>query len=123
MEVKGTTQGVQINSPASAMMDNSIVNTGTKELSDLNANSSTHVNAPRISEKEIQDAFIKMNRFLQQNKTHAEYRVHDKLKNVIMIKIVDDNTGDVVTEIPPKRIMDMVAKMCEKIGVIVDNKA
>ena len=39
-----------------------------------------------------------------------------------MIKIVDDDTGDVIAEIPPKKILDTVAKMCELIGVLIDKK-
>jgi len=53
---------------------------------------------------------------------HAEYEVHDKL-NQIMIKIVDNKTKDVLLEIPPKKILDMVAKMCEMVGILVDKKA
>jgi len=48
--------------------------------------------------------------------------VHDKL-NQIMIKIVDNKTKDVLLEVPPKKILDMVAKMCEMVGILVDKKA
>lgn len=74
------------------------------------------------SEKDIKKAVDKLNKFLEDNKTHAEYEVHDKFKD-IMIKIVDDKSGKVIQEFPPKKILDMVAKMCEIVGVLFDKKA
>lgn len=75
-----------------------------------------------LKEKDLKNAVDKLNKFLEDNKTHAEYEVHDKFKD-IMIKIVDDNTGKVIQEIPPKKILDMVAKMLEIVGVLFDKKA
>jgi len=75
-----------------------------------------------IKEKDINKALDKLNTFLEDKRTHAEYAVHDKLKDV-MIKIVDDETGEVIQELPPKKVLDMVAKMCELVGLIVDDKA
>lgn len=75
-----------------------------------------------IKDKDLKNAVEKLNNFLEDNKTHAEYEVHEKL-NDVMIKIVDDNTGKVIQEIPSKKILDMVAKMMEMVGVLFDKKA
>lgn len=75
-----------------------------------------------IKEVDVKKAVDKLNKFLEDDKTHAVYEVHSKFKD-LMIKIVDDKTGDVVLEIPPKKILDMIAKMCEMVGVMVDKKA
>jgi len=72
--------------------------------------------------EEIHKSVDKLNKFMEDEDIHAEYEVHDKL-NQIMIKIVDNKTKDVVLEIPPKKILDMVAKMCEMVGILVDKKA
>ena len=40
-----------------------------------------------------------------------------------MIKIIDNDTKEVLMEVPPKKILDVVAKMCELAGVLVDKKA
>ena len=40
-----------------------------------------------------------------------------------MIKIIDDKTKQVIMEVPPKKILDMCAKLCELAGVLVDKKA
>lgn len=75
-----------------------------------------------FSEEEIKKSIEKLNSFLKDEKVHAVYERHDKL-NQIMIKIVDDQTNEVVAEYPPKKILDMVAKMCEMVGILIDKKA
>ncbi|MBV1821848.1 flagellar protein FlaG, partial [Bacteroidales bacterium MSK.15.36] len=41
----------------------------------------------------------------------------------ITIKILDHKTKEVVKEIPPKKLIDMVDKLCELAGVFLDKKA
>lgn len=35
-----------------------------------------------------------------------------------MIKIIDDETKEVILEIPPQKILDMVASMCKQVGLL-----
>ncbi len=72
--------------------------------------------------EEIHKAVDKLNKFMEDEDILAEYEVHDKF-NQIMIKIIDNKTKDVLLEVPPKKILDMVAKMCEMVGILVDKKA
>ncbi|MGV8982691.1 flagellar protein FlaG [Clostridium sp.] len=74
------------------------------------------------SEKKIKDAVSKINKFLEGESTHLQYEKHEVL-NQMIIKVVDNNTHEVVNEIPSRKILDMVAKMCEMAGVLVDKKA
>ena len=74
------------------------------------------------NEREIKKAVEKLNRFLEGDNAHAVYEVHDKFKSDIIIKIIDDRTKEVLMEVPPKKILDMVAKMCELVGVMFDKK-
>ncbi|SHI43327.1 flagellar protein FlaG [Clostridium cavendishii DSM 21758] len=74
------------------------------------------------SEKQIKKSLEKLNKLLEDDNTHAEYSVHEKFGD-IMIKIIDDNTKKVIMEVPPKKILDLVAKLCEAAGVIFDKKA
>lgn len=74
------------------------------------------------NEKDLQKAVDKLNNFLKDDNTHAEYSVHDKF-NAITIKIIDDVTKTVIMEVPPKKILDMVAKMCELVGIVFDKRA
>ncbi|MFL0246791.1 flagellar protein FlaG [Candidatus Clostridium stratigraminis] len=125
MEIGALGQGGQVSLNVSNGIDNTAKqNTSTypdsKKVADKNVVNND--NLIRANEKEIEKAIDKINMFLEDNKSHAEYEIHDKFKDV-MIKIVDDKTGDVIQELPPKKILDMVAKMCELVGVLFDKKA
>jgi len=39
-----------------------------------------------------------------------------------MVKVIDINTNEVIREIPPEKILDMVATMLEMAGIIVDER-
>lgn len=76
----------------------------------------------KFDTKELNLAVDKANRVLFKNNTHLQFRVHEKT-NEIMVKIVDDVSGEVLREIPPEKMLDLVAKLWEIAGIIVDEKA
>ena len=76
-----------------------------------------------VNEVEIKKAVDKLNKFLQEEITHVEYERHDVLKNQFVIRIINNETKEVIKEIPPKKILDMVAEMYKLAGVILDEKA
>ncbi|MEN1989192.1 flagellar protein FlaG [Paenibacillus hubeiensis] len=47
--------------------------------------------------------------------------VHDKTQT-IMIKVMNKETGDVIREVPAEKILDVVAKMMELNGILIDKK-
>lgn len=121
MEINGLSQGRQVSLDRNITVSQEVTTTSDniaeKKCGEL-GNESKEVNP-----KEAQKAIDKLNKFLDGEGSHAEYSFHDKLKHDIMIKIVDDKTGQVIQEIPPKKILDMIAKMCEMVGIIFDKKA
>ncbi|APC41175.1 flagellar protein FlaG [Clostridium estertheticum] len=74
------------------------------------------------SENEIKSAVKKVNKFLEGDGTHLQYDKHDFF-NQMIVKVVDNDTNQVIKEIPSRKILDVVAKMCEMAGVLVDKKA
>lgn len=74
-----------------------------------------------FTKKDIDNALKKINNFLKDEHTHAEYSYHKEMKT-IMIKVIDEDTKEVILEIPPKKILDMVASMCKQVGLL-DKKA
>jgi len=54
--------------------------------------------------------------------TSFRYQVH-KGSHVIMVKIVDNNTGKVVREIPSARFLDMMQELQKLTGFIINEKA
>jgi len=122
MEVRVMSQGRQGALDTNKNLDNGVQINNTNIVENTNNIDNKDIDNKKITEKDLKKAVDKLNKFLEDNKTHAEYQFHDKFTNDLMVKIVDDN-GKVVQEIPPKKILDMVAKMCEIVGVIFDKKA
>ena len=74
-----------------------------------------------ITEKMLTDTVGRMNKMLEGTSRRFEYSVHDKI-NGIMVKVIDENTGEVIREIPSEKILDMVANMLELAGLLVDER-
>lgn len=74
-----------------------------------------------ISKKELDQALKKINNFLKDEHTRAEYSYYKDLK-ATTIKIIDEDTKEVILEVPPKKILDMVASMMRQVGLL-DKKA
>jgi flagellar protein FlaG len=53
--------------------------------------------------------------------TRCEYSYHKETKRV-SIKVIDKNTDKVIREIPPEKSLDMLQKMWEMAGILVDEK-
>jgi flagellar protein FlaG len=58
---------------------------------------------------------------LQQKNTSLNFSVHEKTERV-MVRITDQNTGDVIREIPSKEFLDLAAKLQEMVGLMFDMK-
>ncbi|MDY8022664.1 flagellar protein FlaG [Paenibacillus polymyxa] len=50
-----------------------------------------------------------------------EISVHEKT-HAIMIKVMNKETGDLIREVPPEKILDIAARMMEIAGIIIDKK-
>lgn len=55
------------------------------------------------------------------NNSEAVFGVHEKT-NRVTIKIVDKQTKEVIREFPPEETLDMIAKVWEMAGLMVDEK-
>lgn len=72
-------------------------------------------------EKQLIDAIEKANNDLKMSNTSLKFSIHEQTKQ-ILVKIVDNETKEVLREIPPEKILDMVAAMLERVGLFVDKK-
>lgn len=53
--------------------------------------------------------------------SEAVFGIHDAT-NRVMIKIIDKDTKEVLKEYPPEKTLDMIAKVWEVAGLLVDEK-
>jgi flagellar protein FlaG len=74
-----------------------------------------------ISDKVVVDAIERANKAISIANRKFEYSIHEKTHE-IMIKVIDSDTNEIIREIPPEKILDMVAKMWEMAGLIVDER-
>jgi flagellar protein FlaG len=58
---------------------------------------------------------------LEGPETRFEMKVHDAT-NVVTIKVFNKETGELIREIPPEKSLDLVVKMKEIAGILVDEK-
>lgn len=71
------------------------------------------------SESSIEDAVKSANRKMEH--TRCEYSYH-KETNRVSIKVINDDTDEVIREIPPEKSLKMLQKMWEMAGILVDEK-
>ncbi len=67
----------------------------------------------------INNAVGKINK--KMHNSEAVFGIHDKT-NRVTIKIVDKDTKEVIKEYPPEKTLDMIAKVWEMAGIMVDEK-
>ncbi|PIH58363.1 flagellar protein FlaG [Paenibacillus sp. LK1] len=58
---------------------------------------------------------------LQGPETTLDISIHEKTHD-IMVKVLNKETGEVLREIPPEKTLDLVAKMMEIAGILIDEK-
>ena len=71
------------------------------------------------SQKQIESAVSDINKHAYG--TEAVFGIHDKT-NRVTIKIVDKETRKVIKEYPPEKTLDLIAKVWEMAGILVDEK-
>lgn len=79
------------------------------------------VKEKEISKEELQKEINGINKWLQSTSTHVKFTLHEKL-NEYYVQVINDQTNEVIREIPSKKMMDMVAKMHEMVGLLVDER-
>jgi flagellar protein FlaG len=70
---------------------------------------------------QLKKAVEEMNKKINNSNEEAVFGIHEKT-NRITIKIVDKDTKEVIKEFPPEKTLDMIAKVWEMAGILVDEK-
>lgn len=80
-----------------------------------------HVEEKQFSEQDVIKIIEKANKDFVTYDRKFEFSIHEATKQ-IMVKIIDVTTDEVIRELPPEKILDMVAAIWEAVGIIVDRK-
>ena len=89
----------------------------TKAAGDENENTSQQNQDPYNAQ--IRKAVEEVNK--KALNSEAIFRIHEAT-NRVTIKIIDKDTRKVIKEIPPEKTLDMIAKVWELAGLMVDEK-
>ena len=74
-----------------------------------------------VPASKMKKAIAEMNKKINNSNEEAVFGVHEET-NRVMIKIVDKDTKEVIKEFPPEKTLDMIAKVWEVAGILVDEK-
>lgn len=82
-------------------------------------NTNTSASQEQATQEQIRKAVEQLNKNLRNSE--AVFGIHEKT-NRVTIKIVDKETKEVIKEVPPEKTLDMIAKVWELAGILVDEK-
>lgn len=73
------------------------------------------------NEKKLLETIEKASGKIEVENKGLEFAIH-KGTNQIMVRVINQDTHEVIKELPPEKILDMVAKMVELSGIFIDEK-
>ncbi len=74
-----------------------------------------------VSEKVVIEAIEKANKAISGGNRRFEFSIHEETK-AIVVKVIDADTNELIREIPPEKILDIIAAIWEMAGIIVDER-
>ena len=132
MRIEGSNNAVSIQAPCNDGIDSvkpirDDISIKTKSQTTRNEIAS-YRELSRKEEHELsidESAWVEMveraNKAIAGAKCNFEYSIHEGTKE-IMVKVINRETKEVIREIPPEKILDLVAKMWEISGILVDER-
>jgi uncharacterized FlaG/YvyC family protein len=75
----------------------------------------------QFGRQELDRAVDKLNRTVEIFSKRFHFEIHEETKRV-MVEVIDNETGEVLTEIPPEKVLDLVAQIQETVGLLVDQR-
>lgn len=81
-----------------------------------------NINQDEVINNDLLDNSVKQaNKSLEQFNRMIERTVHEKTNTIIYV-LKDSITKEIIKEFPPKKIQDMIAKMWEMAGILIDER-
>lgn len=84
--------------------------------------SSSATQAVEKVQKELRNSIKQIVDSIDEDNTSLKFHINDKTHRII-IQVVNTKSKKVVREIPPEKMVEMMASLCKLIGINVDEKA
>lgn len=91
----------------------------TEKQDSKSGQDNSYENQQQANNEKIKKAVEQLNKNLPHSE--AVFGFHDKT-NRLTIKIVDKETKEVIRELPPEKTLDMIAKVWEMAGILIDER-
>lgn len=74
-----------------------------------------------ISHEELKKSIEKANEFLLGLNTQFDFKIHEGTGRTV-VRLVDKQTEEVVKEIPPEKMLDVISGIWDMAGIVIDRK-
>ncbi len=103
--------------------DNVVQGTGQEKVTNKKDDAKTSVDLIKQKEKDldINEVVKKLNETMKAFDIQLRFEVYKPTRDIV-VKIYDTKDNRVIKEIPPKKVLDMVTRMLEMVGLLVDEK-
>jgi len=72
-----------------------------------------------MSPEMVKQAVEVMNQAMEIFNYNLQFKIH-QATNQVVVKVVDKDSGEIIREIPPEQMLDMMARMRDAVGVLLD---
>ena len=85
--------------------------------SEINADTNRH----RFKREDLDNAVQDANEIILSKNDRFKFEVHERTGRM-MVKLIDNETDEIIKEIPPEKILDLVASIWDLVGILVDER-
>ena len=82
---------------------------------------SPDTNRHKFKREDLEQAIEDTNRVLFDRDDRFEFQIHERTGRM-MVKLIDNETDEIIKEIPPEKILDLVASIWDLVGILVDER-
>lgn len=75
----------------------------------------------KYNKEDLERAIKQSNSVLFNDDNHFEFKIHEGTGRM-MVKLINNDTKEVIKEIPPEKILDLIANIWDLIGILVDER-
>ncbi|NLY10216.1 MAG: flagellar protein FlaG [Firmicutes bacterium] len=108
--------------PARAIVDAQQVQRASSNPLSQQRNNEISLGDPTIKKEQVLSAIADLDHKIEFINKRFEFDVHDETSRIV-VRIIDKDSEEVIREIPPEKILDLIAKINELVGLLVDEKA
>ena len=84
---------------------------------EINADTNRH----RFKREDLDNAVEVANKIVTGKNERFEFKIHERTGRT-MVKLIDNETDEVIKEIPEEKMLDLVASIWDLVGILVDER-